>query len=62
MKPTKILNSGKKVFYLDLNDNVISIGDSLKVKANSGSNFGAVKKSRGCLRKYRRVWEFYHKW
>lgn len=49
MKPTKILNSGKKVFYLDLNDNVISIGDSLKVKANSGSNFGAVKKVEGVL-------------
>lgn len=49
MKPTKILNSGRKVFYLDVNDNVINIGDSLKVRANSGSNYGAVKEVEGIL-------------
>lgn len=49
MKPTKILNSGRKIFYLDINDNVINIGDSLKVRANSGSNLGAVKEVEGIL-------------
>lgn len=44
MKPTNILNSGRKAFYLDLEGEVIHIGDTLLVHANSGSNYGAVKK------------------
>lgn len=46
MKPSKISSSGRKIFYLDLNDNIINIGDSLKVRANSG---GAVKEVEGIL-------------
>lgn len=49
MKPTKILDSSKKIYYLDINDNVINIGDRLIVNANSGSNYGAVKKVEGVL-------------
>lgn len=49
MKPTNILNSGRKAFYLDLEGEVIHIGDTLLVHANSGSNYGAVKKVEGVL-------------
>ena len=49
MRPTEILNSGKKAFYLDLEGEVIHIGDNLLVHANSGSNYGAVKKVEGVL-------------
>lgn len=49
MESTITLNSGRKAFYLDLEGEVIHIGDSLLVHANSGSNYGAVKKVEGVL-------------
>lgn len=49
MKPTKIASNGKELYYADLNQKIIQIGDNLRVRANSGSNYGAVLEVSGIL-------------
>lgn len=49
MKPTMVRKSGKKLFYLDMNENLIQIGDTIKVDANSGRNYGTIRRVEGVL-------------
>jgi len=48
--PSKISNSGKKMFYHDLNGEVIHIGDELGIRYNSGRNQGSPDYVEGILK------------
>lgn len=48
-EPTFVTKNGKKIFYLDKNDKLIKIGNTVKVFANSGRNYGAIKIGVGIL-------------